>query len=90
MTIVIDAKVMKNKKLNVLKDRVKEINNKISRKPRLIIVSAGDDKSSELYMSNKIKTGNRQFFHRGFALERYGNISLLSYLCRTRRTDDNL
>ena len=57
MTIVIDAKVMKNKKLNVLKDRVKEINNKISRKPRLIIVSAGDDKSSELYMSNKIKTG---------------------------------
>ena len=57
MTILIDAKAMKNKKLNVLKDRIEEINNKIKRNPRLVIVSAGDDKASELYMSNKIKTG---------------------------------
>ena len=57
MTILIDAKAMKNEKLNVLKDRIKEINNKIKRNPKLVIVSAGDDKASELYMSNKIKTG---------------------------------
>ena len=58
MAILIDAKAMKNEKLNVLKNRVKDINNKIKRNPKLVIVSAGDDKSSELYMSNKIKTGN--------------------------------
>ena len=57
MTILIDAKAMKNEKLNVLKDRVKEINNKINRIPKLVIVSASNDKASELYMSNKIKTG---------------------------------
>lgn len=57
MTILIDAKAMKNEKLNVLKDRVKEINNKINRIPKLVIVSASNDKASELYMNNKIKTG---------------------------------
>lgn len=57
MTILIDAKSMKNKKLNELKDRVKQINNKIKRTPKLVIVSASNDKASELYMSNKIKTG---------------------------------
>ena len=57
MAILIDAKAMKNEKLNVLKDRIKDINNKIKRNPKLVIVSAGDDKASELYMSNKIKTG---------------------------------
>ena len=57
MAILIDAKVMKNKKLNVLKDRIEEINNKIKRNPSLVIVSAGDNKASELYMRNKIKIG---------------------------------
>lgn len=57
MTILIDAKSMKNKKLNELRDRVKQINNKIKRTPELVIVSASNDKASELYMSNKIKTG---------------------------------
>lgn len=57
MTILIDAKSMKNKKLNELRDRVKQINNKIKRTPELVIVSASNDKASELYMSNKIKIG---------------------------------
>ena len=57
MAILIDAKAMKNEKLNVLKDRIEEINNKIKRNPKLVIVSAGDNKASELYMSNKIKIG---------------------------------
>ena len=57
MAMLIDAKAMKNEKLNVLKNRVKDINNKIKRNPKLVIVSAGDNKASELYMSNKIKTG---------------------------------
>lgn len=57
MTIVIDAKSMKNEKLNELQNRVKEINNKINRMTKLVIVSASNDKTSELYMSNKIKTG---------------------------------
>lgn len=57
MTILIDAKSMKNEKLNELQNRVKEINNKINRIPKLVIVSASNDKASELYMNNKIKTG---------------------------------
>lgn len=57
MTILIDAKAMKNEKLNKLQNRIKEINNKINRKPKLVIVSASNDKASELYMRNKIKTG---------------------------------
>lgn len=57
MAILIDAKAMKNERVDILKNRVKEIKSKIDREPRLIIMSIGDDKASELYMSNKIKVG---------------------------------
>lgn len=55
--IVINAKTMREETIPVLVQEVNEIKNKINRVPKLVIVSASDDKSSELYMSNKVKTG---------------------------------
>ena len=51
--ILINAKTLKEKKIMELRDEI----NKLGRKPKLVILSASDDKASENYIRNKIKIG---------------------------------
>ena len=51
--ILINAKTLKENKIIKLKDEI----SKLGRKPKLVILSASNDKASENYIRNKIKIG---------------------------------
>lgn len=55
--LVIDAKSLKETEVVRLSNEVITIENKIGRKPCLVIISASDDKASENYIKNKVKLG---------------------------------
>lgn len=58
MVRVIDLIEMKNKKVIELQKEVAKLKEIIHRVPKLVIISASDNKASELYMRNKVKVGN--------------------------------
>ena len=58
MVKVIDLIDMKNKKVIELQKEVAKLKEIIHRVPKLVIISASDDKASELYMRNKVKIGD--------------------------------
>lgn len=55
MTLLINSKNMKEENVHILKKEVLYIENKIGRKPKLVIINASNDRSNQSYINNKVK-----------------------------------
>ena len=54
--MILDGKVVAASIKAQLKEDIEQLKNKVGRPPRLVIISAGDDPASKVYVRNKIKT----------------------------------
>ena len=59
MTIIIDAISMCEDKINIYKKDIKNIEKKIGKKPKFIIINASNEESNSRYIKGKIKEGEK-------------------------------
>ena len=59
MAVILDGKKPAQEVKSELKEEVKRIKEKIGRPPKLCVILVGNDKSSEIYVRNKIRRVRR-------------------------------